>query len=76
MFVKIKENEYVNLEQVISIYLFDESETSTPKYRWFFETANKRIFTNTFKTKDEAFEWFERNIKPYLNDYNHAKFNV
>ena len=73
MFIEVREDEYVNLEQVVSIYLFDESETDIPKYRWFVETTNGQVFSKAFKNEEDARVWFKENIKPALEEYRKSK---
>ena len=88
MFVEIRENVFVNLEQVKQIKFIkkDIAYTGAENY-WVFvlEYADESteywngehaVWSENFPSREEALKWFEENIKPALNDYNHAKFNL
>ncbi len=82
MWIEVKENAFVNLSQVKHIFLEWDDEWSWvfvySASPWDSEEAPGYLCETSqrFKTREEALKWFEENIKPALNDYNHSKFNV
>lgn len=72
MFVKVRENTYVNLEQVEGITLYEGDY-----YCWhFFVDEGEPIESDDFKTKEEALKWFNESIEPALNYYYKAKISA
>ncbi|WP_456382596.1 hypothetical protein [Persephonella sp.] len=80
MFVKIEEDEIINLETVDCIRLDmipnggEDYKEHPELFYWKFYTSTNEIFSKYFKTRKEALKWFQDNIEPVIKDYNNAKF--
>ena len=80
MFVEVRENVFINLEQVKEIFL----EKGRGGWQWVFvyssspwdsedEPGYLAESSLCFSDKEEALKWFKENIKQYLKDYNRAR---
>ncbi|WP_457641417.1 hypothetical protein [Persephonella sp.] len=85
MFIEVRENVFVNLEQVKEIRFIEEDKTpySDKENYWVFVlgyasptdywNGEYAIETKQFGTKEEALKWFEEKIKPALEEYRKSK---
>ena len=62
--VKIKENTYVNPQQITAIVLYEHQGLDGDGYIWrFFLSSGDYVSSNEFQTEEEAVEWFKSLVK-------------
>jgi len=65
-FVQIKDDNYVNIENISFVYLFKTVIGDIKIIYWVFKTSTSELKSDFFETEENAKKWFDENIAPIM----------